>query len=95
METWHIYIKGQVQGVGFRPFVFLMAKKYELQGWGNNATDGVHVEVNANEKIALEFYKELINLAPKLARITHHSILKTDQKFFDNFQIIIGLIERK
>ena len=26
MQTWHIHIKGQVQGVGFRPFIFLLAQ---------------------------------------------------------------------
>ncbi len=86
--TWHIHIKGQVQGVGFRPFIFLLAKKYELKGWVNNSTDGVHIEIEAVEELARSFYQEIINNAPVLSRITGHSFFKTEQKFFDNFQII-------
>ena len=86
--TWHIHIQGLVQGVGFRPFVFLLAKKYELTGWVNNTTNGVHIEMTANEELAQKFYQKIITDAPVLSRITAHSILKTEQKFFDNFQII-------
>ena len=50
MTTWHIHIEGQVQGVGFRPYIFLMATQYELNGWVNNTVDGVHVEINATKK---------------------------------------------
>ncbi|MBK7637862.1 MAG: acylphosphatase [Saprospiraceae bacterium] len=28
MPSFHIHIKGQVQGVGFRPFIFNLAKKW-------------------------------------------------------------------
>jgi hydrogenase maturation protein HypF len=88
MKTWHIHIKGQVQGVGFRPFVFLLAKEYGLKGLVNNSTNGVHIEVNTNEKLVIDFYNKLINNAPNLAQITSHSISEIEQKFFDNFQII-------
>ena len=86
--TWHIHIEGQVQGVGFRPFVFLLAKKYQLNGTVNNTTDGVHIELNATEDEAHDFYQELLHNAPNLSRITRHTISKTEEKFFDSFQII-------
>ncbi|MEZ4956735.1 MAG: carbamoyltransferase HypF [Saprospiraceae bacterium] len=86
--TWHIHIEGQVQGVGFRPFVYKLAKEYGLNGWVNNATDGVHIEINATENVAQEFYGDLIMKAPALAQITKHIISIIDKKFFDNFEII-------
>ncbi len=86
--TWHLHIQGQVQGVGFRPFVFLSAQKFNLQGWVNNASDGVHIEFNAEEALALTFKKTLVSKAPKLSRITSMEMQKIPQKFFDNFQII-------
>ena len=55
MATWHIHIKGIVQGVGFRPFVFLLARKYGLHGWVNNDVDGVHIEFNAEQTKAVAF----------------------------------------
>ena len=88
MKTWHIHIEGQVQGVGFRPFVYVLAKEFGLNGWVNNTIDGVHIEINALEKVAQDFYQQLINKAPILAKITKHQIAVSSQKFFDNFQII-------
>ncbi len=88
MKTWHIHIQGQVQGVGFRPYVFFMAKEYELKGWVNNTVDGVHIEFNAEERIATDFYHHLLSQAPVLAQITSHRIYETEEAFFDNFQII-------
>ncbi|HMQ47153.1 MAG TPA: carbamoyltransferase HypF [Saprospiraceae bacterium] len=88
MITWHIHIRGQVQGIGFRPFVFRMANEYELFGWVNNGADGVHVNFNATPEKAGLFYKDLIAKAPHLARITGHSIERVVETFFDQFQII-------
>ncbi len=38
-------IRGAVQGVGFRPFVYRLAAELELNGWVNNTARGVFVEV--------------------------------------------------
>lgn len=86
--TWHIHIEGQVQGVGFRPFVFRLAKKYGFKGSVNNTTDGVHIEVNAPADLVIIFYNDLLKEAPPLARITQHSIAKIADKIFAHFQII-------
>ncbi|GJM33796.1 MAG: carbamoyltransferase [Saprospiraceae bacterium] len=88
MKTWHIHIQGQVQGVGFRPYVFLLAKEYGLNGWVNNSIDGVHIEFNAEANNATAFCDDLLKKAPVLACITGHHIFQTAQKFFENFQII-------
>ena len=37
-------VRGAVQGVGFRPFVFRLAEELKLSGWVNNSTQGVFVE---------------------------------------------------
>ena len=47
--TYHINIKGQVQGVGFRPFIYRLAQKMNLNGWVKNTADGVHIEVPLRE----------------------------------------------
>lgn len=88
MKTWHIHIEGQVQGVGFRPFVYVLAKEHAVPGWVNNSTDGVHIELNAEKEKALLFFDDLIKKAPKHAQITKHRLFQTEQKFFDTFQII-------
>mgnify|MGYP003423227875 CR=1 FL=1 len=56
MQTRHIHISGLVQGVGFRPFVCRVAREMGMAGWVCNNNDGVHIEFNANETIALKLY---------------------------------------
>lgn len=88
ISTWHIYIQGQVQGVGFRPYVYHLAKKFELTGWVNNDADGVHIEFNADEVVAKIFYNELLLHAPKLSHITSQSIIEKPLVVYENFDII-------
>ena len=40
-----VVVRGAVQGVGFRPFVFRLAHELGLQGWVNNSAQGVFLEV--------------------------------------------------
>ena len=88
MQTWHIHIEGQVQGVGFRPCVYKLAKRFKLAGWVSNTMDGVHIEFNASAKTAAIFYDFLIQNAPKLAHITNHQLFNIQQRLYDNFQIV-------
>ncbi|MEL6926580.1 MAG: acylphosphatase, partial [Bacteroidota bacterium] len=88
MHTWHIHIEGQVQGVGFRPFVFVLAQQMKLNGWVNNTVDGVHIVFNAPTAAAHDFQQAILANAPQLSRITAIHKNKIQQKFFDNFQII-------
>lgn len=86
-NTWHIHIEGLVQGVGFRPFVYRLAKEFEINGWVNNGSDGVHVEFNADNTLAREFYKTIIDQAPLLSIITQHSFHEAEEKDFHCFEI--------
>jgi acylphosphatase len=36
----HVWIRGQVQGVGFRAYTEAMARNAEVQGWVRNLRDG-------------------------------------------------------
>ena len=63
-------MRGTVQGVGFRPFVYGLAASLELSGWVNNTADGVVVEVEGPAGAVDEFLRRLEAEAPPLARIT-------------------------
>ena len=39
-EALDIQVKGIVQGVGFRPFVYRLARRYLIDGWVLNAVEG-------------------------------------------------------
>jgi hydrogenase maturation protein HypF len=88
MHTYHIHIKGIVQGVGFRPFVYALATQYKLKGTVCNTTDGVHIEINSSKKIAEAFLQIIIQQKPANALITGHFIEFVPEKFFSDFTII-------
>ncbi len=88
LHTYHIHIRGLVQGVGFRPFIYNLAKDFNLSGWVNNTTNGVHLQFNADEVIAQKFYNLIISGAPPLSRITGHSNKKVMYEGYDSFEIV-------
>ena len=87
MQTWHLHIKGQVQGVGFRPFVFLLAQEMSLKGYVQNTVDGVHVLFNASAPMAHDFSKRLVERAPVLAHVTASDLKPIEPQVFADFQI--------
>lgn len=62
-------IKGQVQGVGFRPFVYKMALELDLVGFVKNSQSGVEIEVEGREQQLNVFNASLSLKLPPLARI--------------------------
>ena len=88
MPTYHIHIEGQVQGVGFRPYVYRMAQQFGINGWVANTNDGVHIEIEASPEEADVFYQSLVAKAPKMSLILRHSIQKAKNKSFQGFRII-------
>jgi len=88
METFHIHIKGMVQGVGFRPFVHHLANEMNLCGYISNTKNGVHIEINGDENTAVVFCQNILQHPPENALITGHSISRTTTKSYINFSII-------
>ena len=91
MPTYHIYFSGIVQGVGFRPFVCQLAIARQLRGWVCNGNDGLHIEINATENEAKEFYNTLLLNPPVNAVILKHSFIKVSDKCFSDFEIVNSL----
>ncbi|WP_091384794.1 carbamoyltransferase HypF [Microbulbifer marinus] len=69
-ERWHIAIGGLVQGVGFRPFVYRLAKTCNLSGWVLNDSHGVQIEVQGDRQQLRNFLHKLRKDKPPLARIS-------------------------
>ena len=68
-ETRTIHITGIVQGVGFRPFVYNLAREFGLAGWVNNASDGVHILARGETNVLDAFIVALPERAPVMSRI--------------------------
>ncbi len=66
-ERLRIRVRGQVQGVGFRPHVHALARRFGLTGWVLNDPQGVLIEVQGADPAA--FRTALSEEAPPLARI--------------------------
>jgi len=62
-------VRGIVQGVGFRPFVYRLAAALALGGWVRNDAGGVTIEVQGATLKVLEFARRLTTEAPAQARI--------------------------
>jgi hydrogenase maturation protein HypF len=69
MQRLAIHIKGIVQGVGFRPFVYKLAHQYQLAGWVMNNSQGVEIEVEGASQEIAGFLETLKASAPPLAVI--------------------------
>ncbi|HYC43253.1 MAG TPA: carbamoyltransferase HypF [Noviherbaspirillum sp.] len=62
-------VYGQVQGVGFRPFVFTLATGLSLSGWVRNIGTGVEIEVQGTQADVDRFVHRLAHELPRAARI--------------------------
>jgi hydrogenase maturation protein HypF len=73
LSARHIHIRGVVQGVGFRPFVYNLATGLGLSGWVLNSSSGVEIEAVGLGYVLDEFVERLLSDAPPLARIEYIS----------------------
>ena len=62
-------VTGAVQGVGFRPFVYRLARELGISGWVKNNAQGVLIEARAKLKTLEQFGDALRERAPAAARI--------------------------
>ncbi|WP_228263468.1 carbamoyltransferase HypF [Aliarcobacter cibarius] len=76
-------VYGTVQGVGFRPFVYNLAIKYNLYGYVNNDSLGVNIEVSGKTNDISIFLKELKNNPPPLAVIEDIKVENSNKQFFE------------
>jgi len=85
--TVKVKIKGVVQGVGFRPFVYHLAKRFDLKGWVLNSSNGVEIQVTGNSESVKSFLTEIEQNPPSLARIDSIESTQESNQDFKNFEI--------
>lgn len=69
LVRYQIQVHGIVQGVGFRPFIYVLAEELGLTGWIYNHAAGVTIEIQGEETVCREFQKRLQTDRPALSRI--------------------------
>ena len=70
-----IRVRGVVQGVGFRPFVFRLATERTLAGWVLNADEGVEIHLEGAPDQLSAFVRELSAQAPGASSISTIDVL--------------------
>ncbi|MGE5490414.1 MAG: carbamoyltransferase HypF [Actinomycetota bacterium] len=69
MPSLILRVRGLVQGVGFRPYVWRLARELGLDGWVRNDAEGVEIQIQGPAKALEDFSERLPREAPRLARI--------------------------
>lgn len=81
-------ISGIVQGVGFRPFVYNLARSLGLKGTVCNSGRGVLIEVEGREELVHRFIAGVRSDPPFLARISNCSVTSQPLRGYETFEII-------
>lgn len=86
-ELFRIHILGAVQGVGFRPFVYRLAKELNLSGWVLNSSQGVTIEAEGNREVLEKFLLRLEKEKPVMSFIHSLEYSSHDAEGYVNFEI--------
>lgn len=87
MQQAHVFISGDVQGVGYRAFVRKNARQLGLTGWVRNTEDGGVEAVFTGEKEKVEDMIKQCNEGPFLAEVKHIGFEWEDSENFTDFTI--------
>ena len=82
-----IRVRGIVQGVGFRPFVYRLAKIYNIKGWVLNGLDGVEIHAEGTEQELSGFLHDFRYTTPPAAQVSEIEISAADSGGFSDFSI--------
>ena len=86
-ERARAVVRGAVQGVGFRPFVYRLAKELDLSGWVSNTGQGVFIEVEGGGSALREFLTRLEREKPPQAIIQSLEFSFLDAAGYGDFTI--------
>ncbi|MFH1006023.1 MAG: carbamoyltransferase HypF [Candidatus Latescibacterota bacterium] len=93
MRHLEIIAEGMVQGVGFRPFVYALARQHALSGFVLNEGRGVRIEVEGQHGRLLSFADALRAEAPPLSKIDRTRIRELPPVGFSDFTIRKSMTE--
>ncbi len=82
-----IRVRGVVQGVGFRPFVYRLARANTLAGWVLNGEEGVEIFLEGAEEGLLAFVRHLKTQPPPASSITEIEVRRADPLGLHEFTI--------
>lgn len=87
-KSLKLIVTGRVQGVGFRPFIYSVSKKYHIVGSVQNNLDRVTIIAEGEEEALLEMVREIKLLPPPLSKIDEVQIYPVAPSFYQDFTIL-------
>jgi hydrogenase maturation protein HypF len=91
LKTFHIHIEGRVQGVGFRPFIYGLARSLSITGTVANTLEGVHIYANCSPALLENFITGIRTGAPEQSVITSLEYSEFSEIDFMEFNIVESL----
>jgi len=88
MKAVKVIIYGKVQGVGFRNFVFLHARKLNIRGYVKNNPDGTVEAVFEGDEDNINKMIELCKRGPERSRVDKIDIKDIEINNYQDFRII-------
>ena len=82
-----VSVRGVVQGVGFRPFIYQLATRHNLRGWVCNTSEDVRIEVEGEGTAIERFLQDLPEKAPPRARIENITVGHQSPSHYEKFEI--------
>lgn len=83
-----LFVRGRVQGVGFRPFVFRLARSMSLTGTVHNTSSGVVIEVEGAKEVLTEFAISVQSNPPPGASVQGMESAYLDPVGYQTFDIV-------
>jgi len=90
-EARRVSVRGVVQGVGFRPFVWRLAERHGLTGWVRNADGVVEIHLEGSPGSLDAFVTELGDAPPPLAVVEDVSWRPEDVHGFPGFDVDVSV----
>lgn len=88
IEAFQISIKGLVQGVGFRPFVYRLANGLNISGWVKNTNEGVIIHAEGDKNLLKEFIIQIHIQKPITSVISEINKAPSQIMAYKTFEII-------
>ena len=88
MRAVSLHVTGVVQGVGFRPFVYTLARRLGVNGWVKNTSDGVFAHAEGDEDAVAAFVRGIADEAPPMAVVKAVEALDVPAEGHEGFVIV-------
>ncbi len=86
-DAFKIVISGAVQGVGFRPFIYRLARRMNICGWVSNTSNGVFIQAESDKDKIYDFISRIYEEKPPSALIESIQVDESEYAGFKEFEI--------